>query len=405
MRPSVTHEPFHPIEFANSKIISNFSDGGSHLVVTPNQMRWYPFEIPSKATAKVDFVRGMFTMCGSGGASNKSGFAVHVYTANESMKSTSFANADGDFLIVPQAGGLQVRTEFGRMRVLPGEICVLQRGIRFSVDLLEDIGRGYILEIFEGHFILPDLGPIGANGLANPQDFKTPTAWFEREGIRTSYQVIHKMDGALFSASQEFSPYNVVAWHGNYAPYKYDLKDFCPMNAVGFDHPDPSIFTVLTCPSQEPGTAVADFVVFPPRWSVAENTFRPPYYHRNCMSEFMGLIHGEYEAKKGGFLPGGSSLHMCMSPHGPDTTTFETASNQSDAPHHIGRDTLAFMFETNYFPKLTAAAMAAPNIDRDYYKCWVGLKQHFDLNAVEELVLRVGQNGHHQHDKQNHDDT
>mmetsp|Transcript_10966 Transcript_10966/g.27679 ORF Transcript_10966/g.27679 Transcript_10966/m.27679 type:complete len:200 (+) Transcript_10966:1-600(+) len=195
------------------------------------------------------------------------------------------------------------------------------------------------------------------------------------------------MDGALFSASQAFSPYNVVAWHGNYAPYKYNLDDFCPMNAVGFDHPDPSIFTVLTCPSQEPGTAVADFVVFPPRWSVAENTFRPPYYHRNCMSEFMGLIKGQYEAKKGGFIPGGSSLHMCMSPHGPDTDTFEAATRQSDAPHHIGRDTMAFMFETNYFPKLTQAAMAAPNIDRDYYKCWVGLKQHFDLNAVEQMVL------------------
>jgi homogentisate 1,2-dioxygenase len=389
MRPSVTHEPFHPIEFANSKIISNFSEGGNHLVVTPNQIRWLPFDVPNVSHNKVDFIRGMFTMCGSGGASNKSGFAIHVYTANDSMGCTSFANADGDFLVVPQKGGLRVRTEFGQMPVLPGEICVLQRGIRFSVDLLDDVGRGYVLEIFEGHFALPDLGPIGANGLANPQDFKTPVAWFEREHLRTSYQVIHKMDGELFSASQSFSPYNVVAWHGNYAPYKYDLDNFCPMNAVGFDHPDPSIFTVLTCPSQEPGTAVADFVVFPPRWSVAENTFRPPYYHRNCMSEFMGLIKGEYEAKKGGFLPGGASLHMFMSPHGPDTTTFETASNQMDSPHHIGRDTMAFMFETNFFPKLTAAAMAAPNIDRDYYKCWVGLKQHFDLNAVERLVLEA----------------
>merc|ERR1711977_322208 len=370
MRPSVTHEPFHPIPFSNSKIIANFSDEGSHLVVTPNQMRWLPFEVPNKENSKVDFVRGMFTMCGSGGASTKSGFAVHVYTANDSMYHTSFASADGDLLVVPQEGGLLV-----------------QRGIRFSVDLLEEIGRGYVLEIFEGHFSLPDLGPIGANGLANPQDFKSPKAWFDREGIQQEYQVIHKMDGALFSAQQSFSPYNVVAWHGNYVPYKYDLSDFCPMNAVGFDHPDPSIFTVLTCCSQEPGTAVADFVVFPPRWSVSEDTFRPPYYHRNCMSEFMGLIHGEYEAKKGGFLPGGASLHMCMSPHGPDTTTFETAINQPDKPHHIGRDTMAFMFETNLFPKLTQAAMAAPNIDRDYYKCWVGLKQHFDLNEAEKLVL------------------
>ncbi|UPR01981.1 homogentisate 1,2-dioxygenase [Chloropicon primus] len=387
MRPSVTHE-----------IIGNFGEGSNNLVTTPNQIRWLPFDVP-KGDSKVDFIRGMFTMCGSGCSGSKSGFAIHIYLANSSMDNTSFANADGDFLVVPQEGSLLVRTEFGCMKVKPGEIFVVQRGIRFSVDLLDDVARGYILEIFEGRFTLPDLGPIGANGLANPQDFKSPVAWFEREGMQQSYEVIHKMDGSLFSAQQSFSPYNVVAWHGNYAPYKYDLDNFCPMNAVGYDHPDPSIFTVLTCQSQEPGVAVADFVVFPPRWSVAENTFRPPYYHRNCMSEFMGLIRGEYEAKKGGFLPGGSSLHLCMSPHGPDTTTFENASNvPGDEPHHIGRDTMAFMFETHLFPKLTAAAMAAPTIDRDYYKCWLGLKQHFDLNEVEKTILKLSdqQNQNHQ---------
>ena len=220
MKPSVTHEPFHPIPFSNSKIIASFSDGANHLVVTPNQMRWLPFEVPNKINARVDFVRGMFTMCGSGSASTKSGYAIHVYTANESMRCTSFANADGDFLVVPQEGALVVRTEFGRLEVKPGEIFVIQRGIRFSVDLLGEVARGYILEIFEGHFTLPDLGPIGANGLANPQDFKCPTAWFERDGIDKTYQVVHKMDGQLFSAEQAFSPYNVVAWHGNYVPYK-----------------------------------------------------------------------------------------------------------------------------------------------------------------------------------------
>ncbi len=387
IRPSVTHEPFHPVEFANSKVLASFTDNQS--VVTPNQIRWLPFEIAR--SANVDFVRGLFTICGAGsGPSCKSGLAIHMYTANTSMHDTSFANADGDLLIVPQEGALVLRTEFGRMRVAPGEICVVQRGMRFSVDLAPTPGappgegplaRGYVLEIFEGHFALPDLGPIGANGLANPQDFQTPVAWYERDGVNKEYTVLHKMSGGLFGARQSFSPYNVVAWHGNYAPYKYDLSKFCPMNAVSFDHPDPSIFTVLTCQSTRPGVAVADFVVFPPRWSVSEGTFRPPYYHRNCMSEFMGLIRGEYEAKKGGFLPGGASLHMCMTPHGPDAETFEAASSLNggaeDAPHHLPRDTLAFMFETHYLPRIATAAMAAPNVDRDYYKCWTGLKQHF----------------------------
>ncbi|KIZ00241.1 homogentisate 1,2-dioxygenase [Monoraphidium neglectum] len=372
IRPSVTHEPFHPLNFPAETLTADFAQG----VVTPNQLRWRPFAIPNEP---VDFVRGLFTVCGAGSAGAKNGFAVHVYTATASMEDSCLANADGDMLIVPQQGGLRLLTEFGVLEVAPREVVVVQRGIRFSVELLDGPARGYVLEIFQGHFTLPDLGPIGANGLASPRDFMTPVAWFEERECH--FTVMHKFEGQLFSAAQTFSPFNVVAWHGNYAPYKYDLTRFCPVNAVSFDHPDPCIFTVLTAQSDTPGVAVADFVIFPPRWTVAQHTFRPPYYHRNTMNEFMGLITGMYEAKRDGFLPGGASLHLCMTPHGPDTTTYEAAvSSEAEQPAHLGRDTLAFMFETSMTPRVTPAALGATNIDRDYYKCWVGLKSHFDRN-------------------------
>ncbi|KAI8467072.1 MAG: homogentisate 1,2-dioxygenase-domain-containing protein [Monoraphidium minutum] len=372
IRPSVTHEPFHPLNFPAETLTADFGLG----VVTPNQLRWRPFSIP---TESVDFVRGLFTVCGAGSAASKSGFAVHVYTANASMADTCLANADGDMLIVPQQGGLRLVTEFGILEVAPREIAVVQRGIRFAVELMDGPARGYVLEIFQGRFTLPDLGPIGANGLASPRDFLTPVAWFEER--ECAFTVMHKFEGQLFSATQAFSPFNVVAWHGNYAPYKYDLTRFCPVNAVSFDHPDPSIFTVLTAASDTPGVAVADFVIFPPRWAVAQNTFRPPYYHRNVMNEFMGLIAGMYEAKRDGFLPGGASLHLCMTPHGPDTATFEAAvAPEAEQPAQLAREALAFMFETAMTPRVTPAALGATNIDRDYYKCWVGLKSHFDRN-------------------------
>lgn len=398
VRPSVTHEPFHPINFPVENLTADFAHG----VVTPNQLRWSPFPIPSEPQ---DFVRGTFTLCGAGSAARKEGFAIHIYTANRSMEDCCLANADGDFLIVPQQGTLIITTEFGRMSVAPTEIAVIQRGMRFSVALDEAscngaangaVGngtnhrqgaRGYILEIFQGHFQLPELGPIGANGLANPRDFQTPVAWHEDRCA--NYTVYHKFEGELFSATQSFSPFNVVAWHGNYVPYKYDLKRFCPVNAVSFDHPDPSIFTVLTAPSAQPGYSVADFVIFPPRWTVSEHTFRPPYYHRNVMNEFMGLITGMYEAKREGFLPGGASLHLCMTPHGPDTATFESATQAAadSGPKHLGHDTLAFMFETHFTPRVTPAALGSPCIDRDYYKCWMGLRSHFSPPAPGKTPL------------------
>ncbi len=237
------------------------------------------------------------------------------------------------------------------------------------------------------------LGPIGANGLAAPRDFQTPVAWYEERAC--DYTVFHKLEGQLFAAAQSFSPFNVVAWHGNYAPYKYDLSKFCPLNMVEVDHADPSVFTVLTCPSAIPGTALADFVVFPPRWTVAERSFRPPYYHRNTMSEFMGLIRGAYDAKAADeFQPGGASLHTCMTAHGPDTTTFEQAIRpENEIPQHLPRDTLAFMFETSAVPRLTRHALGAPNVDRDYYRCWIGLKSHFNPKNKDVPELWEGRRG------------
>ena len=431
----MTHEPFHPLEFGAENLGACFpgggpaggggGGGGGGSVLTPNQIRWRPFAVPGADDPPVDFVRGLSTLCGAGSPLARSGYAVHVYAANASMKSSCLGNADGDMLIVPQLGTLRIRTEMGRMAVSPGEVAVVPAGIRFSVALKEDEeaegggeektqtprARGYVLEVFGTHFVLPELGPIGANGLAAPRDFLTPKAWYEDEGDEgedeegggegemeggeggakgdnahandngngccagekptkrarkerasppfspssSSFTVIHKFGGELFSARQAFSPFNVVvrvarfclffsfffwtrrrekkqrksnekwltlwlptqppqnplpprkkphthkkkAWHGNYAPYKYDLSKFCPMNAVSFDHPDPSIFTVLTAPAapgslagSAAGPPAADFVIFPPRYAVARNTFRPPYYHRNTMNEFMGLIRG-----------------------------------------------------------------------------------------------------------------
>lgn len=379
IKPSVTHEPFHPRVPSHDYLISEFNQSSSSA--TPTQLRWSPFGIPD---TKTNFIDGLFTICGAGSSFLRHGFAVHMYAANASMEGCAFANADGDFLIVPQQGRLWITTELGRFQVSPGEIVVLQQGFRYSIDLPDGPSRGYVVEVFSGHFQLPDLGPIGANGLASPPDFLTPTAWFEDKAY-PGYTIVHKFGGSLFTAKQNFSPFNVVAWHGNYAPYKYDLKKFCPFNTVLFDHGDPSINTVLTVPSEKPGVAVVDFVIFPPRWLVAEHTFRPPYYHRNCMSEFMGLIYGNYEAKADGFQPGGASLHSCMTPHGPDATTFEkTIAEEDDAKPAKIRDTIAFMFESSLIPRITPWVLKSPHLDNDYYKCWTGLKSHFHHEHLPE---------------------
>ncbi|XP_072978863.1 homogentisate 1,2-dioxygenase [Typha angustifolia] len=384
IKPSVTHEPFHPRVPGNSRLVSEFNQSTSSA--TPTQLRWKPVDIPD---SPVDFVDGLYTVCGAGSSFLRHGYAIHMYAANKSMNGCAFCNADGDFLIVPQQGRLLITTECGKLQVSPGEIVVIPQGFRFSVDLPDGPSRGYIAEIFGTHFQLPDLGPIGANGLAAARDFLVPSAWFEQMS-HPGYTIVQKFGGELFTAVQDFSPFNVVAWHGNYVPYKYDLSKFCPFNTVLFDHGDPSINTVLTASSDKAGVALLDFVIFPPRWLVAENTFRPPYYHRNCMSEFMGLIYGVYEAKAEGFLPGGASLHSCMTPHGPDTRTYEgtTACGTVIDPFKIS-GTLAFMFESSLIPRVCRWALDSPFLDSNYYKCWIGLRSHFSYNDGQTMSKNI----------------
>ncbi len=365
LRPSVVHKPF--------KMISNNllrTGPFNELPAGPNQLRWDPLSIPD---APADFISGLMTMAGNGDPAMNAGIGVHVYVANQSMRDRFFYNSDGEMLVVPQLGGLRFETEMGVIEVAPGEICVLPRGVKFRVELLDPQARGYLCENYGAILRLPDLGPIGANGLANPRDFQTPAAAFEdREG---DFRLVNKFQGNLWEAEIGHSPLDVVAWHGNYAPYKYDLSRFNTINTVSFDHPDPSIFTVLTSPTDTPGVANVDFVIFPSRWMVAETTFRPPYFHRNVMSEFMGLIFGVYDAKELGFVPGGASLHNCMSAHGPDADTFEKASRADLQPQRY-ENTLAFMFESRYVIRPTKFAIETSALQSDYFECWQGLKKN-----------------------------
>ena len=366
IRPAAMHQPF-------AKVFHPTLQSGpfNEVAASPNQLRWNPFPIPS---TPADFIEGLITIAGNGSAESQTGVAIHVYAANRSMQDRFFYNADGELLIVPQQGGLSLRTELGVLDIVSGEIAVIPRGVRFAVDLQDDSARGYVCENYGQLLRLPDLGPIGANGLANPRDFLAPVAAFEdREG---RFELLAKFAGKLWSAAIDHSPLDVVAWHGNYAPYKYHLAHFNAINSVSFDHADPSIFTVLTSPSGIPGTANMDFVIFPPRWMVAEHTFRPPWFHRNVMSEYMGLVYGEYDAKAEGFVPGGGSLHNCMSGHGPDATTFEAASNVTLQPQKLDK-TMAFMFETRLLIHPTRVAIESPQLQKDYLQCWHGLKKHF----------------------------
>lgn len=364
--PSVLHRPFKNID---SKLLR--STPFDEETTSPNQLRWDPPSYPDKPT---DFIDGMITIGGNGDINHQTGYAVHLYVCNTSMKERFFFNADGDFLIVPQEGNLLFKTEFGLIKAQPGEIVVIQRGIQFQVSLEGKKARGYMCENYGAHFKLPDLGIIGSNGLANPRDFLTPVAHYEEE--KGKFKLIQKFQGNIWEAEMDHSPLNVVAWHGNYAPYKYDLNYFQVINTVSFDHPDPSIFTVLTSPSLEPGVSNVDFVVFKDRWIVSEHTFRPPYYHRNFMSEFMGIVFGKYEAKEEGFLPGGGSLHNGMSAHGPDAEAYKKATHAELKPQYI-KDTLSFMFESRYICKPTAFALKTSLLQEDYYKCWQGLKSYF----------------------------
>ena len=336
------------------------------------QLRWGPVPIPGEP---LSFVSGLRTVTTAGDSDTQVGMAVHLALVTHSMKDEFFFNADGELLIVAQEGSLRFRTEFGIIDIEPGEICVIQRGIIFAVDLIDGPARAYICENYGGAFTLPDRGPIGANCLANRRDFYTPVAAYEDREVPSRLFV--KWGGELHLTEIGQSPLDVVAWHGNYAPYKYDLRRFSPVGPILYDHADPSIFTVLTAPSETPGTANVDFVIFPERWLVAENTFRPPWYHRNLMSEFMGLVSGVYDAKPEGFVPGGMSLHNQMLPHGPDEKAFEHASNVALEPVRL-EGTLAFMFETRFPQRITAYAASLETLQEDYIECWSGLRKHFD---------------------------
>ena len=367
IRPSAMHKPFVRID-------KHLLRGApfDEMAPPPTQLRWNPLPIPVLPT---DFVEGMVTMAGNGDAATQTGMAAHIYAANRSMTERAFCNADGEMLILPQQGRLRLVTELGVLETAPGEIALIPRGMRFRAELPDGPSRGYICENFGAAFRLPELGPIGSNGLANTRDFLTPVAAYEERD--TPHELITKFAGNLWSATMAHSPIDVVAWHGNLTPCKYDLANFMVIGSTSFDHPDPSIYTVLTSPSDTAGTANADFVIFPPRWLVGENTFRPPWYHRNVMSEFMGLIHGVYDAKAEGFVPGGASLHNAWVAHGPDAETFERASNAQLEPHKV-KDTMAFMFETRYILRPTRHAIEAPELQQNYFQCWQGLQKHFN---------------------------
>jgi homogentisate 1,2-dioxygenase len=366
MRPSAAHPAYRAI--APGRIRSGpFTE----VAPNPNRLRWDAQPLPAEP---VDFVDGLATLAGNGAPLDRDGSGIHVYAANRSMHGRVFCDADGELLLVPELGAIVLVTELGRLAVAPGAIAVVPRGMRFRVELAEANARGYVCENYGAPFRLPELGPIGANGLANARDFRAPVAAFEELDEPT--EVVLKFGGGLWSTVLDHSPLDVVAWHGNYVPYIYDLAAFNAVNTVSFDHPDPSIFTVLTSPSAMPGTANVDFVIFPPRWLVAEHTFRPPWFHRNVMSEFMGLVRGTYDAKEEGFVPGGASLHNCMSAHGPDAATYERASTAELAPQKLD-DTLAFMFESRLIFVPTAYAMESPALQSGYDDVWTSVRKNF----------------------------
>jgi homogentisate 1,2-dioxygenase len=360
-RPSAEHPPYEPYEKAPL-----FAAEPAHGRLAPNRLRWDPLAIPDEPT---DFVDGIVTMMVTRPADSLEGVSVHVYRANRDMEARAFADADGELLIIPQEGRLELLTEMGRIALAPGEVALVPRGLRFRVTLPDGKGRGYVAENQGNLFRLPELGPIGSNGLANPRDFLTPVAWYEDRDC--DFELVQKHLGSLWHTRLDHSPLDVVAWHGNLAPWKYDLSRFNAIGSISFDHPDPSIFTMLTSPSDVPGRANADFVIFPSRWMVAEDTFRPPWFHRNVMSECMGLIYGAYDAKAEGFAPGALSLHNLMAGHGPDVASWEAASKAELKPHRI-EGTMAFMVESCWPYRPTAFALGCDELQRDYDAAWGG---------------------------------
>jgi homogentisate 1,2-dioxygenase len=370
-QPSVVVGAYQPLPHAFWK--TGAAEGEQ---AAPEPMRWHPSDVPDSKQQALDFISGLRTIAVNGDADSHTGMAAHIVLANTSMQD-AFVNADAEMLLVPQQGSLHITTELGLLDVAPGEIALLPRGMAFKVAVAGPT-RLYVCENYGAAFRLPELGPIGSNGLANARDFLAPVAAFESDlqNAPKTISIVKKYGGRLWRAQTSASPFNVVAWHGNLVPLKYDTARFMTIGSISFDHPDPSIFTVLTSPSDTPGTANCDFVIFPPRWLVAEDTFRPPWYHRNVMAEFMGLVQGQYDAKPQGFRPGGMSLHNPMVPHGPDAQAFAQASTAALAPHKLD-NTLAFMFETRWRLRPTRFALQGGALDTDYAACWATLGDHF----------------------------
>ena len=371
IRPAAVHARFERIHHAGIAV------GFDPKMASPNQLRWDPLPIPREP---VDFIDGLLTVGGNGSPAAQLGCAIHWYVANRSMRDRYFCDADGELLIVPQLGRLRLATELGVLDVAPLDIAVIPRGLRFRVELLDPEARGYVCENFGAHLRLPDLGPIGSNGLARARDFQVPVACYEER--RGDFELLTKFGGSLWTARIDHSPLDVVAWHGNNAPCKYDLRRFNTLGSVSYDHPDPSIFLVLQSPSDTAGVANLDFVIFPPRWLAMTDTFRPPWFHRNCASEFMGLIEGHYDAKEEGFSPGGASLHNCMSGHGPDAATLEKAGNADTRQPQYLDGTMAFMFETRLPIAPSPIALALPQLQADYAQVWNELPQTFHTGST-----------------------
>ncbi|KAH8776697.1 homogentisate 1,2-dioxygenase [Diaporthe sp. PMI_573] len=394
--PSCSHPPFEPASsqpangHGNGQPVDFKESAATKMHYIPNQLRWDPFD---QGSGDTDFVSGLHLVAGAGDPTVKSGLGIYIFAAAKSMDTKhAFYSADGDFLLVAQEGVLDIRTEQGWLLVRPMEIAVIPRGVKFAVYLPSGPARGYALELYQGHFVLPELGPIGSNGLANARDFQAPLASFDEDCGSVAfdgpnkYTVTAKFANSLYQTVQPHTPFDVVAWHGNYYPYKYDLGRFNTIGSISFDHPDPSIFTVLSAPSDHIGTAIADFVIFPPRWLVGEDTFRPPWYHRNTMSEFMGLIQGGYDAKKGGaggFVPGGASLHNVMSGHGPDADSYDGARNAELKPAKVGAGSCAFMFESCLMVGVTDWGLkTCSKVQEEYNQhSWGGVKVHWKRPA------------------------
>jgi len=398
-RPAVAHEGFVDLP-ENTDMEHNFMPINGRVHVSPTQLAWLPFDIPK--AGEVDFISGLKTIAGSGEPTLREGIATHVYAANASMKQKAFVNSDGDFLIVPQQGALDILTEFGPLFVQPGEICVIMRGQRFRVELPDGPSRGYILEVRGSNFELPELGPLGANGLANSRDFLTPKAKYVITKER--WEIVYKLGGKFFQSTQGHSPFDVVAWHGNYVPYKYDLTKFVNVGSISVDHIDPSIFCVLTAKSRDPTAPLADFLIFSPRWDVASHTYRPPYYHRNVASELMGLIYGEYGGRSDEFLPGGVSFECGMVPHGVAYEEFKAASAAPPPEMQISKGAIAFMFESSRPFTISDYAWNSKKKHEHDPKMWENLVDNFSTHAeeIEQIMSKTkglklsngGENGH-----------